>query len=258
MGGGYVCVYGALRVCGEVGEEKLYMMENYVYEEPKEKIGRKNEIRKNQQPIEELIKLVQTRAKEYEIKRLLKKDLSFLADAFAMPPDEYICLPEFCIGDNRADFVVLTGRSRMTVCIVEIKGANFYTVKRGHYHSMGFPISNAIGQIINHKKYIKENYASFRKYIHEIRESVINGRYKSEYLLGPKGELVVDPQKDIELRNVVIGGKAYIDLIDSMERNKWEEEYKNIEIYSWDSFIRRLDQFHGHYFLCEGKEPLGT
>ena len=74
--------------------------------------------------------LVETGGSERELQRLLKTDLSILGEAYAKPDDEYICFSEFPIADGAVDFVVLTGRSRMDVILIEVKGADF---------NLGFP-----------------------------------------------------------------------------------------------------------------------
>lgn len=223
--------------------------ENYVYREPEERVIRRNKIKKAQIPIEKLEALITAKAKEQEIQRMLKTDLSFLAEVFATPIEEYICLTEYPIGDKKIDFVVLTSRSRMEVCLIEIKGANFYTCKNSHYKGMNRHIHDAMSQINNHIIYIRKNYSLFREEIHKTRESVINGQYQSKYLLGPVGELLVDPHKDIKIRGIIIGGRVRDDYKDSRERTCFEEGIRdNIEVYSWESFIRRLDRQHGHYF----------
>ena len=43
-----------------------------------------------------------------------------MADYLAEPHEEYICFSNYPIGDKIADFVVLTSRSKMKVCIVEV------------------------------------------------------------------------------------------------------------------------------------------
>nr|WP_315596597.1 Shedu anti-phage system protein SduA domain-containing protein [uncultured Cupriavidus sp.] len=66
--------------------------------------------------------LIQSGAGEQEIQRLLKTDLSIFGEAYAMPDDEYICFSEYPVADGSVDFVVLTGRSRMDVILIEVKG----------------------------------------------------------------------------------------------------------------------------------------
>ena len=206
---------------------------------------RKNEIRNNQIPIEKLQGLVKENATEQEIQKLLKDDLSFLADVFASPADEYICLPEYMIGDRRVDFLILKYRYRMEVCLIEIKGANFNMIKSNHYKGMSAHIHTAKSQIDNHIQYINRNYDLFREKVHKTKEDVINGQYKGEFLLGPKGELYVDSEKDIKFRYAIIGGREKDEYRDSRARTIYEND--RWEVYSWEAFIRRLDEKHGHY-----------
>ena len=92
--------------------------------------SRKREVIQSAQlPIEELQSLVHKRANERVFQKVIKDDLSFLADVFASSPDEFICLSEYPIGDRIVDYVVLTSRSRMEVYLIEVKGANFRTSK---------------------------------------------------------------------------------------------------------------------------------
>lgn len=176
--------------------------------------------------------------------------MSFLSDWLQSPADEYICLSELPIGNGKVDFVVLTSRSRMLVYLIEIKGANFNIINKNHYKDMNVNIHNAVKQISNHIKYIDENYEVFRKYIHNIRQEVIDGKYKPNHLLGPKGYLEVDPDKDISIATIVIGEKTVNDHFESSERTKFEKGYNSysLKVCSWNSFLNRIDKNHGHYF----------
>lgn len=137
----------------------------------------------------------------------------------------------------------------MEVCLIEIKGADFHLFTQDSYHSLSAAMQKGVDQISNRVKYIKEHYADFRYQIHRTRENVLKNRYKARYLLGPEGNLLVDKDKDIKLRKVVIGEREQDEYEDSRGRTRYEEDiYQNIEIYSWKSFIRRLDPYHGHYF----------
>lgn len=221
----------------------------YIYKEPVEWTERRNSIRKKQIPIENLQKLINDGANEREIQKVIKSDLSFLSDYLQSPQDEYICLSELPIGNDIVDFVVLTSRSRMLVYLIEVKGADFFTAKGGHYKGMNSRIHDAVKQIGNHICYIDKNYESFRKYIHDIRQQVIDGKYKSNCLLGPVGYLEVDPDKDIKIETIVIGGKTRDEHYASSERTQFESNNKYwLHVYSWESFLRRIDKAHGHYF----------
>ena len=70
-----------------------------------------------------------------------------MADYLAEPHEEYICFSNYPIGDKIADFVVLTSRSKMKVCIVEVKGADFKIVKANHYQGLNVHMNDAITQL---------------------------------------------------------------------------------------------------------------
>lgn len=220
-----------------------------LYKEPVEWTDRRNNIRKNQVLVERLQELVSNAANERSFQEIIKQDLSFLSDYFQYPQDEYICLSEVPIGGGIVDFIVLTSRSRMSVKLIEIKGADFYTTRGSHYKGMNAHINDAVHQIENHIQYIERNYDAFRKYIHNIRHQVINGGYKSNFLLGPKGYLEVDPNKDIHIGTIVIGGRTKDEYMDSYERTRFEKRHDYwLNVYSWESFLRGVDKSHGHYF----------
>lgn len=63
---------------------------------------RRLEIWENHIPKDRLAGLVEKGAGEQELARLLKQDLSLLADAFAFPEEEYIVFAEFPIGTGRS------------------------------------------------------------------------------------------------------------------------------------------------------------
>ena len=183
-----------------------------------------------------------------KIQKLIKEDLSFMADYLAEPYEEYICFSNYPIGDKIADFVVLTSRSKMKVCIVEVKGADFKIVKANHYQGLNVHMNDAITQLKNHMEYINRNYSSFRTQIHEDKDKAINEEYSGNYLVGPRKTLLVDPQKDIDVKYIAIGGVEREDK--SIEESHEIVKCKladNLEIFSWNSFVRRLDEYHGHH-----------
>ena len=149
---------------------------------------------------------------------------------------------------NAKDFVVLTSRSKMKVCIVEVKGADFKTVKANHYQGLNVHMNDAITQLKNHMEYINRNYSSFRTQIHEDKDKAINEEYSGNYLVGPRKNLLVDPQKDIDVKYIAIGGVEREDK--SIEESHEIVKCKpadNLEIASWNSFVRKLDEYHGHH-----------
>ena len=222
--------------------------ENYVYKEPEEITIQRNKIYKNQRNIEDFIELIEENSQEMKIHKLIKEDLSFMADYLAEPHEEYICFSNYPIGDKIADFVVLTSRSKMKVCIVEVKGADFKIVKANHYQGLNVHMNDAITQLKNHMEYINRNYSSFRTQIHEDKDKAINEEYSGNYLVGPRKTLLVDPQKDIDVKYIAIGGVEREDK--SIEESHEIVKCKpadNLEIASWNSFVRKLDEYHGHH-----------
>ena len=199
--------------------------ENYVYKEPEEITIQRNKIHKNQRNIEDFIELIEENSQEMKIQKLIKEDLSLIAD-----------------------FVVLTSRSKMKVCIVEVKGADFKIVKANHYQGLNVHMNDAITQLKNHMEYINRNYSSFRTQIHEDKDKAINEEYSGNYLVGPRKTLLVDPQKDIDVKYIAIGGVEREDK--SIEESHEIVKCKpadNLEIASWNSFMRKLDEYHGHH-----------
>ena len=100
----------------------------------------------------------------------------------------------------------------------------------------------------NHMEYINRNYSSFRTQIHEDKDKAINEEYSGNYLVGPRKNLLVDPQKDIDVKYIAIGGVEREDK--SIEESHEIVKCKpadNLEIASWNSFVRKLDEYHGHH-----------
>lgn len=218
-----------------------------MYIEPIERTERRNCIYKSQKTYEELREKIENNSNERELQAILKEDLSFFS-FLASPFEEYICLPELKIGNKSVDFVFLTSRSSMLVYLIEIKGANFKTFNSNHYGSESYNITNANMQIKNHIEYIKKNRDSFNKYVHGIRDKIQNQSYNRKHLLGPKGKLLVDPNKSVRIESIIIGGREK----DTYSYNEKVLQFLDgstyhTHLYSWDSFLRRIDTEHGHY-----------
>lgn len=102
--------------------------------------------------------------------------------------------------------------------------------------------------ITDFRPYINRNYSSFRTQIHEDKDKAINEEYSGNYLVGPRKTLLVDPQKDIDVKYIAIGGVEREDK--SIEESHEIVKCKpadNLEIASWNSFVRKLDEYHGHH-----------
>lgn len=73
-------------------------------------------------------------------------------------------------------------------------------------------------------------------------------KVRGNYLVGPRKTLLVDPQKDIDVKYIAIGGVEREDK--SIEESHEIVKCKpadNLEIASWNSFVRKLDEYHGHH-----------
>lgn len=179
-------------------EKKRYEINPFInnqYLKTSEYIKRKIEIQENAISKKQLKELIDAGVSEWELDALIKKDLSLIAEIYSYPNDEYIVFSEFPVGERRVDFVIFSGRSTMDVTFIEIKGADFNLKKRGHYDNLNAKIEEANSQIRNHRKYIYNNYESFRKELHRVRQRAESGENIYNAFLSPKRELQVDPNK---------------------------------------------------------------
>lgn len=215
---------------------------DYPYCEDPAVVSRRLKIEENKIKKCELEKLILENPTENELLKLLKKDLSIFAEIYANPAEEYICFSEFPIGDGgRVDFAIFSSRSRMDVTLVEVKGANFnLLVNNGGYEVLAKKMEVAIAQIKQRSGYVYRNYEIFRKQMHEIRMQVEAGNQLYNSLVGPKGCVLVDPDKDINIRYIVIGGRTNDDLKESWTRQDYQSNTPPLYIETWDTFLRRL------------------
>jgi hypothetical protein len=191
----------------------------------------------------EIDALISAGAGEREIQRLLKRDLSVFAEAYAKPDEEYICFSEFPLADGQIDFVVLTGRSRMDVILIEVKGADFNLLNSGHYKEFNHKINQAASQIRDRVGQIYRKVEPFRDHVHALRERAERGEQIHNAFLGPQHRLHVDPQKDINIRTVLIGGRTVNDRVESTKRHDFERDTTPpIRVESWDTWLRRLQR----------------
>lgn len=188
----------------------------------------------------EIYEFIKKGPKEQAIGNFLKEDLSILTEVYAFPTDEYICIPEYPIDDGYIDYIIMTGRSRMKIRLIEIKGADFNLLNKE---------TNKINEIMNYASqqmdtrwsYIERNYEYFRKKVHEYREKAENNTLNYLYLKGDK-TLYVDKDKNIVIsKSIVIGGRTTDDLIESQVKDDFERRsgYRR-KIESWDSFLKKL------------------
>ncbi|OVZ89598.1 hypothetical protein CBW58_16180 [Yersinia frederiksenii] len=194
----------------------------------------------------ELVELIAINPIEHDILSFLKKDLSLFGELYGAPSEEYICFSEFKIPDGVIDFVVFSGRSRMDVTLIEIKGANFSIINESGYQNLSQKTNEAIQQVRQRVSAIYRDYEKYRKHFHSARLDVESGLRVHNVLCGPKGKLGVDKDKDINIRTVVIAGRSKNDLEESKERHNLEMSMSPpIKLESWDSFLNKLPKSRG-------------
>lgn len=204
-------------------------------------ILRQFEIEDNMISKSSLSHLIQNGAKERELLKYLKKDLSIFGEIYATPHDNYICFSEFPLNGGFVDFVMFTGYSKMDVFLIEIKGAEFNLFNKGGYNKLNSKTEIATGQIRDRLGYIHRNLSEFRKELHSIREKAISGTSIYNSFLGPDTTTLVDKNKDINIHNIVIGGRTSNDLNESYKRHDFETNSTlPFKLESWDTFIRKL------------------
>ena len=225
-------------------EKKRYEIDPFIDNKilkPAEYIKREIEIQENAISKKRMKELIESGASETEIAALLKSDLSLIAEVYAFPQDEYIVFSEFTLGDKKVDFVIFSGRSTMDVTFIEVKGAEFNLKKRSHYDSLNAKIEEANSQIRNHCKYIYNEYDIVRENLHNIREKAQSGQKIYNAFLAPKRELLVDSNKNVNMRFVIIAGRTpENDLKESDLRYQFGINNSDVELFSWNAWIRRL------------------
>ncbi|MRZ79952.1 DUF4263 domain-containing protein [Paeniclostridium sordellii] len=230
------------RLVSEIDRIKYYSNPelDFEYRENHDVIKRRFEINEKLLTKKQLEDIVMSGAKEQDIARLIKTDLSILAEVYANPKDEYICLSEFPIEDGYVDYVVLTGRSRMNVYLIEIKGADFNFINKNSY-KFNEKISEASQQIDTRLGFVFRNYMYFKKYIHDVRRRIENGEILFNSFTGPISNLYVDSDKDINIYTVIIGGRTGDDYRESKLRHDYEmKSILKTKLETWDTFLRKL------------------
>ncbi|MBX8508519.1 DUF4263 domain-containing protein [Pseudomonas cichorii] len=213
------------------------------YQESHAVIKRRLEIADGLVSKAEIEALISSGPGERDIQGLLKRDLSIFGEAYAKPDDEYICFSEFPLGNGYVDFVVFTGRSRMDVILIEIKGADFNLLNSDHYKEFNHKINQAAGQLRSRLGHIYRDVTPFRDHVHRLRIQAERGEQVHNAFIGPRHGLQVDPQKDINIRTVLIGGRTVDDRAESAKRHDFERSFTPpIRIESWDTWLRRLER----------------
>lgn len=204
-------------------------------------IVRRLEIEQGMVTYAELYDLICSGANEQQIQKTIKCDLSLIGEVYSKPEDEYISFSEYPVGDGFVDFVLFSGRSRMDITLVEIKGANYNLVTSGSYKNFSAKCNESVQQIRGRLRQIYENYDDFRLEAHRVRQRVQAGHTLYNSYRGPKSELGVSSEKDVNIHTVVIGGRGKNDLEESKLRHEYEFSFSpSIRIESWDSWLKKL------------------
>lgn len=228
-------------------EEIRYKMDPFIdepYHEDFNIINRREDIYNNMLSKQTLQDAIDNNEIEQNLQALLKSDLSIIADIYSNPKEEYICFSEFPVNDGFVDFVLFSGRSRMDVTLIEIKGANYSLINKNQYQDFSAKTNQAVQQIKKRLGYITRNYEVFRKFTHDVRKEVESGATKYNSFVGPKGNnLYVDSNKDISLHTIVIGGRSKNDIEESELRHNYEyNQSPPIKIESWDSWLKKVQR----------------
>ena len=216
-------------------------LREFKYSENPDITERRLEIVLNQHNKDDIIRLLSDDPEEHRLNKFLREDLSLIAECYANPSEEYICFAEFPVGERRADFALFTGRSRMNVYLIEIKGADKDLRRKNHYGEFRSSVQEGIGQLKKHSDWCSKNYEEFRKHTYNILEEVKKGNNPYHAFLGPKYKLMVDPNKDIRLHYVLIAGKTEDDINDSKKRDMEERSVNvDMQIETWNSWLNKL------------------
>ncbi|MDR3369533.1 DUF4263 domain-containing protein [Rhodoferax sp.] len=209
--------------------------------EAPEVVNRRARIAANMVSKAAIQELVERGASERELLSLLKRDLSLFGELYASPHEHYLAFSEFPLADGFVDFTLFTSTSRMEIVLIEVKGADFFLVNDDHYGEVAQSMNRAAGQIRRRIGDIYENLPMFRKRVHEIRARAEAGEKIHGAFLSPYCPIGVDPNKDITIRTVVIGGRTRDDLVESKKRHQFEHGVSPpIKIESWDTWLRKL------------------
>ena len=205
-------------------------------------IKRRLEIQSKQITKAQLQNVIEAGSIEQDIQRLLKSDLSIIAEVYANPKDEYICFSEFPIGNGAVDFALFTGCSRMDVILIEVKGADFNLINSDSYANFSQKFNESVKQIQKRLGLIYDDgLKEFRRKVHAIRDRVESGESMYNSFIGPCHKLEVSPEKEINIRCVVIGGRTQNDIEESKHRHNYERTFvPPIKVESWDSWLTKL------------------
>lgn len=222
--------------------EGLPPIHTFQYTEPPEVSQRRLEIAACRHSRAAFRALLDTRPTEQTLAAFLKEDLSLLAERYASPPDEYLCFSEFPVGDTgRADFAVFTGRSRMSVYLIECKGGKDALRRVNHYGAFRASVQEGRDQLIRRASWAETHYDAFCRFVHQVRQAVESGQRPYHAFPGPRYRLQVDPEKDVNIHLVFIGGRTTRDLEDSRARHREDLACRfPLTTETWDNWLNKL------------------
>ncbi|WP_420428101.1 Shedu immune nuclease family protein [Algiphilus sp.] len=204
-------------------------------------INRREDIARQMVPMSALWDAVNRGAGERALQSLIESDLSLLGDFYSAPKEEYVAIAQFPLDGGYVDFAVLSGRSRMEVTLIEIKGSDYKLINGNSYQDFSAKTNQAVQQIRRRLGYVTRNYEAFRKHVHTLREAAERNGEGLVALVGPHGCLRVDPDKDVNIHTVVIGGRSVDDLNESRLRHEYERgNSPSIRVESWDSWLKKV------------------
>lgn len=206
-----------------------------------EVINRREDIARQMVPTSVLWDVVNQCEGERVLQSLIESDLSLLGDYYSDPKEEYVVISQFPLDGGYVDFAVLSGRSRMEVTLIEIKGADYKLINGNSYQDFSAKTNQAVQQIRRRLGYVTRHYEAFRNHVHQLREAAENNEEGLVALVGPQGRLGVDPDKDVNIHTVVIGGRSVDDLNESRLRHEYERgNSPSIRVESWDSWLKKV------------------
>lgn len=222
---------------------QLFPLSTYIRTEKPAVVERRLKIEESKISKQEFLSFLDTNSKEKDLHQFLNGDLSLVAELGRVRSERWIVYSEFQLGTGRVDFAVFHGSSCMEVTLIEIKGANYNFQNQSGRKSLNFRTNEAFNQMIERIRLIHKAYSYHRLNIHQIREKTESDNYPGLHLRGPQQPLMVDPNKDIELRGIIVGGRRNDDLMENQLRKSYEENQNiPVRMESWDSWINKLDR----------------
>ena len=214
---------------------------DFPYIEDRETLLRRLTIEDSMVSREKLQAMVEAGSTERDLQSLIKSDLSIIGEIYGHPNDEYIAFSELPLGHGLVDFAVFSGRSRMDVTLIEIKGADFPIVTSNSYHNFAAKFNEAAQQIRSRLSYTLREYEAARAAMHALLADVESGKRRFNSFVGPIKGLKVDPDKDVNFKYVVIAGRTNVDFSESRLRHDFERSVTpHIKVESWDSWLKKM------------------